>query len=116
MLLVVGALLLTHLLTYSYRDAPASLAAAARWVLSSLIMLEHEAWVDGGSLRRFILSCQDTVGGGISDKPGDEADIFHTFFGIAGLSLLRTDGVPPIDAAHALPTAVMARLKNRTSG
>jgi geranylgeranyl transferase type-2 subunit beta len=81
------------------------------WVLSSLRVLERDAWIDGAALRRFILCCQDSQEGGISDKPGDEADIFHTFFGIAGLSLLGTDGVAPIDAAHALPTKVMERVR-----
>ena len=36
----------------------------------------------------FILACQDHDDGGIADRPGNVADVFHTFFGIAGLSLL----------------------------
>ena len=108
-------------------------------VLSSLCVLSREAWIDGDALRRFILCCQDTEDGGISDKPGsprsadhgghqslcilstffclrrtgDEADIFHTFFGIAGLSLLASDGVVAIDPAHALPVHVMQRLRSK---
>jgi len=81
------------------------------WVLSSLTLLKRTAWIDGAALRDFILRCQDTEGGGISDKPGDEPDVFHTFFGIAGLALLGTDDVPPIDSAHALPVSVMQRLR-----
>lgn len=27
---------------------------------------------------------QDSEGGGIADRPGDMADVFHTLFGIAG--------------------------------
>ena len=38
--------------------------------------------------QEFILSCQDPENGGISDRPDDMADVFHTVFGIAGLSLL----------------------------
>ena len=37
----------------------------------------------------FILSCQDEVAGGLGDQPGNMVDIFHTFFGICGLSLLQ---------------------------
>ena len=48
------------------------------WVLSSLCMLRHSEWIDGDALRNFILCCQDVTEGGISDKPGDEADVFHT--------------------------------------
>ena len=44
---------------------------------------------------------------------GDEVDVFHTFFGIAGLALLGTDGVPPIDPAYALPVSVMTRLRKQ---
>ena len=51
------------------------------WVLSSLCLLQRESWVDSAALRSYILSCQDPEAGGISDKPGDEADVFHTFFG-----------------------------------
>ena len=76
-------------------------------------MLERDKWIDAGALRHFILCCQDTEEGGISDKPGDEADVFHTFFGIAGLSLLHSDGVLPIDAMHALPVRTMERLREQ---
>lgn len=34
------------------------------------------------------MNSQDTDDGGIADRPGNMADIFHTFFGISGLSLL----------------------------
>ena len=46
---------------------------------------------------------------------GDEADVFHTFFGIAGLSLLGSDGVLPVDPVHALPVNVMQRLRQQQS-
>ncbi len=36
----------------------------------------------------FILQCQDADDGGIADRPGNMADVFHTFFGICGLSLM----------------------------
>ncbi|CAN0475809.1 unnamed protein product, partial [Discosporangium mesarthrocarpum] len=45
-------------------------------------------WIDRSRLQNFILRCQDAEDGGISERPGNLADIFHTFFGIAGLSLL----------------------------
>ena len=49
----------------------------------------QSSWISGDLLANFILRCQDASGGGISDRPGNMADIFHTFFGIAGLSLLN---------------------------
>lgn len=45
-------------------------------------------WIDGAKLKGFILRCQDAEDGGIAERPGNLPDIFHTFFGIAGLSLL----------------------------
>jgi geranylgeranyl transferase type-2 subunit beta len=35
--------------------------------------------------------------GGIADRPGDMVDVFHTVFGIAGLSLLNHTGVEEVD-------------------
>lgn len=34
------------------------------------------------------MQCQETDHGGIADRPGNMADIFHTFFGISGLLLM----------------------------
>ena len=35
--------------------------------------------------------------GGIADRPGDVVDVFHTVFGIAGLSLLSYEGLEDVD-------------------
>lgn len=65
----------------------------------------------------FILQCQDQDDGGIADRPGNVADVFHTFFGIAGLALLGYfDGKEghahyrPIDPVYALPADIVAEL------
>ena len=58
------------------------------WVLSSLANLNSLGVVDRGLLEQFILDSQEEVEGPIADRPGDMGDIFHTFFGIAGLALL----------------------------
>jgi prenyltransferase beta subunit len=42
---------------------------------------------------------QDPEKGGIADRPGDMVDVFHTVFGIAGLSLLGFPGLEEVDAA-----------------
>ncbi|MCJ1263304.1 hypothetical protein MMC22_003174 [Lobaria immixta] len=83
------------------------------WVLSSLAMIGKLHWVNGDKLTRFILECQvkafpnvyrcptdaekDPVVGGLADRPGDMVDVFHTHFGIAGLSLLRFPGLEEVD-------------------
>ena len=40
---------------------------------------------------------QDLDKGGIADRPGDMVDVFHTVFGIAGLSLLGFPGLQAVD-------------------
>lgn len=80
------------------------------WVLASLAMLGKADWVDARKLREFILACQDEEDGGIADRPGDMADIFHTFFGFAGLSLMEEEGFEKIDPAFALAESVVARI------
>jgi prenyltransferase beta subunit len=40
-------------------------------------------------LGQFILICQDDEDGGIADRPRDMPDVYHTFFGLCGLSLIR---------------------------
>lgn len=54
------------------------------WVLSALSVLGHTSWIDREALGNYILECQDPVGGGVSDRPGNMTDVFHTYFGIAG--------------------------------
>jgi geranylgeranyl transferase type-2 subunit beta len=56
---------------------------------------------------------QDEDGGGISDRPEDQVDVYHTFFGIAGLSLMGRPGLQPIDPTFALPVDVVQRLRQR---
>ena len=63
---------------------------------------------------------QDSETGGFSDRPGDVVDVFHTLFGIAGLSslpcvfveldltriglsLLGFEGLEEVDPVYCLP-------------
>ena len=81
------------------------------WVLASLSMIEKENWIDANALSQFIFQCQDEDEGGIADKPGNMADVFHTFFGIGGLSLLGDVQVAEqIDPVYALPVKTLERL------
>ncbi|XP_050369011.1 geranylgeranyl transferase type-2 subunit beta 1-like [Argentina anserina] len=58
------------------------------WVLSSLIMIDRVHWINKEKLAKFILDCQDIENGGISDRPDDACDAYHTYFGVAGIQLL----------------------------
>jgi geranylgeranyl transferase type-2 subunit beta len=86
------------------------------WTLSTLATLDRIDWINRRKLESFILECQDEKGGGISDRPGDMVDIYHTYFGCCGLSLLgwfdRSGEITfPVDPVFALPKDVVDRLK-----
>ncbi|TIB79034.1 hypothetical protein E3Q23_00426 [Wallemia mellicola] len=53
------------------------------WVLSGLSILHRLHWINKEKLMSFILSSQDPDNGGIADRPGDVADVYHTLFGVA---------------------------------
>lgn len=80
------------------------------WVLSSLAMIGKKHWINGDKLIEFILSAQDHDGGGIADRPGDVADVFHTLFGICGLSMLEYPNLAPVDPRYCMPVSVIERL------
>mmetsp|Transcript_40218 Transcript_40218/g.87920 ORF Transcript_40218/g.87920 Transcript_40218/m.87920 type:complete len:323 (+) Transcript_40218:48-1016(+) len=80
------------------------------WILSALATIGRAHWIDGDKLADFIFAAQDAEDGGIADRPGDVADVFHTFFGLAGLSLLRKADLAPIHPVYALPSATVEAL------
>lgn len=91
------------------------------WILSALSIIGKVNWIDTDALASFICACQDVEDGGISDRPGNMSDVFHTFFGIAGLSLLgwfennqkgtEYSQFKKVDAVFALPVEVVERLQ-----
>lgn len=80
------------------------------WVLSSLSILGRLHWIDRDALVRFIADCQDEHKGGFSDRPGDAVDVFHTFFGLAGLAMMGWPGLERIDPVYALPVKTVERM------
>jgi geranylgeranyl transferase type-2 subunit beta len=80
------------------------------WVLSSLEIIGRTHWIDRDQLVGFILRCQDPKGGGISDRPGNMVDVWHTCFGLAGLSLLEHPGLEAVDPVYCMPQAVTDRV------
>ncbi|KAG5645683.1 hypothetical protein DXG03_005521 [Asterophora parasitica] len=77
------------------------------WVLSAMSILDKIPWIDADQLSQFILSAQDLEGGGIADRPGDMVDVFHTHFGVAGLSLLGYPGLVDLDPVYCMPAHVI---------
>jgi len=83
------------------------------WVMSSMAMIGRLHWIDGEKLASFILNCQDPILGGFSDRPGDMVDVFHTVFGLAGLSLLKWPGLEEVDPIYCMPRSVTKRALGR---
>lgn len=75
------------------------------WVLASLFMIGKTHMVDLKALEDYILRCQDPQGGGIADRPVNEVDVFHTFFGIASLSMIDSKkyDLLEVDPIYAIP-------------
>lgn len=82
----------------------------SHWALSSLSTLRRLTWIDASALEGFILSAQDEEGGGIADRAGDVPDVFHTIFGVAGLSLLGYPGLRDLDPVYCMPADIIERL------
>ncbi|KFZ10806.1 hypothetical protein V502_07914 [Pseudogymnoascus sp. VKM F-4520 (FW-2644)] len=83
------------------------------WVASSLAMLGCLNYIDGKKLETFILKCQDSERGGLADRPGDMVDVFHTVFGVAGLSLLGFPGLAEVDPIYCMPKKVTDKILGR---
>ncbi|KAH3683739.1 hypothetical protein WICPIJ_005300 [Wickerhamomyces pijperi] len=81
------------------------------WVLSSLDIIGKLKWIDFAKLESFILESQDLQNGGISDRPDNMVDVFHTLFGIAGLSLMGYEGLVAVDPVYCLPCDVSAKIR-----
>ncbi|KAF9616851.1 hypothetical protein IFM89_032701 [Coptis chinensis] len=72
------------------------------WVLSSLILIDRVHWIDKGKLAKFILDSQDKDNGGISDRPDDAVDVYHTYFGVAGMKNSRVFSFLPNEVDKAV--------------
>ncbi|RPD66030.1 rab geranylgeranyltransferase [Lentinus tigrinus ALCF2SS1-7] len=77
------------------------------WVLSAMSILNKIPWINADKLTAFILSAQDPDHGGIADRPGDQPDVFHTLFGVAGLSLLGYPGLDDLDPVYCMPASLI---------
>lgn len=77
------------------------------------LRLDHVS-INKQGLIDFILKCQDPRGG-LSDRPMDERDLYHTYFGIAGLDMLgylKENAIPstPIHPSYALPIPLCEKM------
>ncbi|KAL2809619.1 terpenoid cyclases/protein prenyltransferase alpha-alpha toroid [Aspergillus granulosus] len=76
------------------------------WVGASLAMIDKLHWIDGSKLTASLLRCQDPEAGGFADRSDHAVDVFHTHFALAGLSLLKFEGLAEIDPVYCLPISI----------
>ena len=93
----------THLGGFNGRPEKLPDVCYSWWVLSSMSMIGTESFFNKELLIKFILECQDEELGGIGDRPGNYHDVFHTFFGLCGLSLMKYEGLKMIYRTWAIP-------------
>lgn len=53
----------------------------------------------GTATRRYLLDKTQHIVGGFGKTPGDPPDIYHSYLGLAALSLQEEPGIKPIRAA-----------------
>ena len=95
-----------------HTQLPGVFVSHLKWCCSEYVASNTEPAEGCAEFDCIYMPCsQDPEEGGISDRPEDEVDVFHTFFGLAGLSLMGFPGLSPIDPVYALPTEVVQRVK-----
>lgn len=100
----------THLGGFNGRPEKLPDVCYSWWVLSSMFMIGTEGYFQKDLLIKFILECQDEELGGIGDRPGNCHDVFHTFFGLSGLSLLKYGDLNMIDPTYAIPKETVDKI------
>lgn len=66
------------------------------WAIGALSMLKASHLADKESCRRYLLDKTQHMVGGFGKAPGDPPDIYHSYLGLAALSLLGEMSVKPI--------------------
>jgi len=77
------------------------------WIMAAWYMIDRADLINLDALEKYILNWQDDLDGGVGDRPGNEVDVFHTFFGTAALSLMKRHDINHIDPRFAIPTDVL---------
>ena len=80
------------------------------WVLGSLYIIGRERWYNKKLLQDFILKCQNEEEGGISDRQGNQVDVFHTFFGTVAMSLMGYPDLLEVNPVFVFPVTLMKKL------
>jgi len=74
------------------------------WIGATMQLLGVYPFTDPSHNRLHTMHCNGNgpIQGGFSKVPGSFPDVLHSYFGLAGLSLMGLDGLSPIDASLAM--------------
>ena len=77
------------------------------WITAALVLLGRQAWLEepGQSLVSYVQLCQDRMAGGVGKNHECSADPLHSYYALAGLSLVGFPGIGAVDAALHMPAA-----------
>lgn len=85
----------------------------AWWAGAPFHMLEQPSLYDQKTIRRYLLEkTQHPVLGGFGKFPGDLPDLYHSYLGLAALSLAGSSEVKQVDAGMCVGKEASARLKD----
>ncbi|KAF2109043.1 geranylgeranyl transferas-like protein type i beta subunit [Lophiotrema nucula] len=84
----------------------------AFWGCAPLKMLDHLELIDTRPIRRWLLDKTQHVVGGFSKLPGDPPDIYHSYLGLAILSIFGEPGLKDVDAALCMSNRAKEHLES----
>lgn len=83
----------------------------AWWSAASLHMLGHPTMFDTAAAQKYLLEkTQHHVLGGFGKYPDDLPDLYHSYLGLAALSLVGSEEVKEVDAGMCISKEAKARL------
>ncbi|KAF2474768.1 terpenoid cyclases/Protein prenyltransferase [Lindgomyces ingoldianus] len=84
----------------------------AYWSCAPLKVLGHLDLVDGKPIRRWLLDKTQHLVGGFGKLPGHPPDIYHSYLGLAILSIFGEPGLKDVDAALCISNRAKAHLES----
>lgn len=82
------------------------------WVGATLRLLDIHQLVNAEENRKFVLSTQDPVIGGLAKWPDNSPDPLHTYLGLSGLSLAGEPSLEPVDPALNISCRALKHLQS----
>lgn len=74
-------------------------------------MMGQNVLIDREGSRRWLMKKTQHMIGGFGKMPGHPPDIYHSYMGLAALSVYNTTGLLPLDSALAISQASKAKLE-----